>query len=342
MTSLDLRRTFPLPLLLVLAFLLGGIAPAVLAAPKAPPEDPALADGIQLIRDQKWKDAEKWFWKFLKEHPDHAEAMRKYGFVELRRPGGDAVRAREFLEKADRREPGNPVGMFLLAKAYEATGEWKLARETYDRLIELGPGKDDPVRAGAVHLARFNRALIAIRDQDWETAEKLLDVVLRRDPRHAYAWYEKAGIAAARGDTEKALELYRKTREMLNRWAPSEAWTYPQSRYSYIRENTALELAKLYLAKGDAAKAEEVLRPVVDLVRLRAKAGRQQTDTSPKTPLQGEADRRFENAPYWYAKALIALGKKKEAKKLLKEFSRMKLGDPELRDEARQLYRKVR
>ncbi len=340
MTSRNLLRT--LPLLCALVLPVAGIVPVAVAAPKAPPEDPALAEGIRLIRDQKWKEAEKWFWNFLKEHPDHAEAMRKYGFIELRRPGGDAVRAREFLEKADRREPDNPVGLFLLAKACEATGDWAAARRTYDRLIELGPGKDDPVRAGAVHLARFNRALVAIRDRDWATAEKLLDQVLQRDPRHAYAWYEKAGIAAEQGKADRALELYEKTREMLERWAPSEAWTYPQSRYSYIRENTALELAKLYLARGEAEKARQVLSPVVDLVRLRARAGRQNTDTSPKTPLQGEADRRFENAPFYYARALIALGQKKEARKLLKEFSRMKLGDPKLRDEARQLYRKVR
>ncbi len=340
MTSHGLRRI--LPVATVLAVLAAWAAPAVVAAPKAPPEDPLLADGIRLIRDQKWKEAEDWFWKFLKKHPDHAEAMRKYGFVELRRPGGDAVRAREFLEKADRLEPNNPVGMFLLAKACEATRDWRCARETYDRLIELGPGKDDPVRAGAVHLARFNRALIAIRDEDWETAEKLLGVVLQREPNHAYAWYERAGIAAAKGQTDRALELYEKTREMLNRWAPSEAWTYPQSRYSYIRENTALELARLYLAKGEPAKAEEILRPVVDFVRLRAKAGRQSTNPAPKTPLQGEADARFENAPYYYAETLLALGRKKEAKKLFKEFSRMKVGDPKLRDEARARYRKIR
>ena len=299
-------------------------------------------EGERLITRGDWDAAEKYYYKLVKSEPTNAEALRKLGFVELRRPGGDAVRARKYLEKARSLEPENPLGLFLLARTYDVLGMPDLARKTFEELVALGPGRDDPQRASAVHLARFSLAVAAVRRGDADEAKRLFHEVLRREKRHAYVQYELAMLAQKEGRSDEAIDLYEKTLEALDRWAPTESWPYPQARYAYIRENARYELARLLLDKGEVDRALELLEPLVETVTVRAGTRRREIAPAPKSPLEGKPDARFENAPFYCAKALAAAGRTKEARKMLKAFSRMRLGDPELRDEARRLYREMK
>ena len=336
MTHAAWRRAILVGGAVILAWASGGSA--VRAAKPAPRP----SEGEQLIIRQDWEAAEEYYYDRYKADPNDPEVLRKLGFIELRRPGGDAVRARKYLEKARSLDPENPVGLFLLGRTYDALGLRDLAVRTYDELIALGPGRDEPQRASAVHLARFARALAAIEQGDAARAQELLDEVLRREKHHAYVFYEKALLAAGAGRTDEAIDLYRRTLEALDRWAPTESWPYPSSRYAYIRENVTYDLARLLLEKGEAEEAVRLLEPVVEQVRMRNKLPKRAIAPEAKSPLEGEPDVRYENAPLVYGKALAALGRRKEARKVLKEFARMHVGDPDARSRARRLSRELK
>ncbi|GAB4374192.1 MAG: hypothetical protein Kow0062_11930 [Acidobacteriota bacterium] len=316
-------------------------ASLVASAPAAPPA-PQPTEGEQLIIRQDWDAAEEHYYDRIKANPEDAEALRKLGFIELRRPGGDAVRAAKYLEKARSLEPDNPVGLFLLGRTYDVLDRKDLALRAYDRLLEMGPGRDDPQRATAVHLARFARAIAALERGETDRAQQLFDEVLRREKKHGYVYYERAMLAAREGRTDEAIALYEKTLEMLNRWAPTEAWPYPQARYAYIRENTKYDLARLLIERGENTRAITLLEPIVQTVQLRADSRRRPVAPAPKSPLEGKPDVRFENAPLFYAKALAAEGRTKEARAVLKDFYRSRVGDDWARDEARRLYKELR
>ena len=333
-------RTFLVGVAVLAAVLL--VLPASWTA--EPTSDPDLAPGQQLVARHRWEKAESWFYDFVKAHPQHAGALRELGLVELRRPGGDKVRARQYLERAAKIEPDNPIGMFLLAKAYEVGGDatWGKAKEVYQKLVDMGPGKDDPTRAAAVHLARFNRALMAKEEGDLDKARGLLMQVVGREPQHAYATYELGLIAVQEGDLDAAREWFEKAVQNVSLWAPTEAWPYPQGRYGYVRENAAFELGRLLMKTGEMERAREVLEPISKMVEVRAKAKKGHTKPPPKAPLEGIPDLRFEDAPFYYAETLVAAGRTKEAITVLKNFSRMRIGDKNLRAKARSRAKKLR
>ena len=330
-------RTLRAGLVLLVLLVPAALIPSALAQQ----EPRALSEGEMLINRQQWDAAEKHYYELSREEPDNADYLSKLGFVELRRPGGDEVRALRYLEKAISIAPGDPITLFVLGRAYDVVDDEKKARATYDKLIELGPGRDDPTRAGAVHLARFARALIALQEKDYDLARELLFEVIRREPNHGYVLYERGFIELESGNMEGAIENFRECLEAVDKWAPSETWPYPQGRYAYLRENVRFELGKALVAAGKASEAVNVLEPLMQTVRLRDSARRRPIKPPPRSPLQGETDARFENAPYYYGEALAAAGRTKEAKDVFKEFSRMKVGDKDLRRQAKDRRKEI-
>jgi tetratricopeptide (TPR) repeat protein len=329
-------------LALALSLAGAGMAASETAKTKMTADYPELSEGYKMMQKRQWDDAEEWFYDYVDDHPKHAGALRALAQLELRRPGGDAVRARDYIQRALKIEPKHAMGLFVAAKTYEALDESGKAAEVYDRLIELGPGKDDPPRATVLHLTRFARALMAARNDNFDRAKELFEVVLGREPQHGYATYEMGLIAKKVGNREKAIEWLRKTLENLNLWAPTESWPYPGGRYGYVRENARYELAKLLLDAGQPKEALEVIDSAAQMAKSRNRYAKRTRSGVQKSPLQGEADVRFENAPFYKAEALAALGKTEEAEDLFRDFSRFRVGTDDMRDKARDRRRDLR
>ncbi len=321
--------------------LLFAVSSVGLVLAQAPVTYPELAEGDALMASRKWKEAEDWYYDFIKANPRHATALLRIALVELRQPGGDEVKAKGYLDRVIDIENDNPIALFLLGKSFEAMDEQKKADGYYDRLITMGPGRNDPTRAGAVHLARFNRGLSAALEGDNEKAKDLLGQVLQREPQQTYATYELGLVAVDEGNNDKAIEWLQKAVRNTTLWAPREAWPYPQSRYGYVIENSKFELARALLAKGDAKQAAELLKPLYERAQRATKAKRGQGRPKAKAPLEGKADTRYKNAPFYYAEALVAAGNAKEAKKVFKQFARMSAGDSALKSEARARAKKL-
>lgn len=130
----------------------------------------------------------------------------------------------------------------------------------------------DTGAAPAVAIALAERAVVAMRRDDWEDASRILDRALgtvregdlEHHPPTALVHALAARIAARRGDSAGA-------QEGLNRAArlrPQLADAVP-----VIAVQALVELGRAYLAVGDAAGARTVLREAGDVLRLRPGLG---------------------------------------------------------------------
>lgn len=321
------------------AFLVLALSASHLVAQDAPPE---LTPGMDLIRDRDWDAAADWFYSFTRENPGHAEARRQQGFVELHRRDGDLVRARQYLDAAVSAEPDHPIGLMLLGRVCVISEDTQCAVRSFDRIIELGPGERDPMRSGAVHLARFNRGLLHAEAGEADEAREKFEAVLRREPVHAYASFEMGLIEKEAGNLEAALERFQTAYRNLNRWTALEIWAIPQGRYSYARDDVSYELARALVASGRAEEARPLLQPLVDLARARNSSRQVTQKKSERSLLECDIEPRFENSLYAWGEMLEALGETRDAAKAYKEFARMKFGDDELKSEAKRKAKELR
>ncbi len=324
----------------LLAMLL--VVPAALAQSPGLAEFPELKEGEQLIRARKWREAEDWFYEFARANEQHAEARRKLAYVELHSPGGDLVRARQYLEAARSLEPEDPVGLMLLGRTYQIGRDYDKARTTYEKIMTLADAKRDRVADNAGHLARFNSALIALRDGDTDGAKSLFEAVLEREPNHAYALLELARISSKEGGGEETIALLEKADRSLRMWAPLEVWPYPQGRYSYAKDNVCYEMGKALVKAGRAQEARAWLEPLIGLARSRSDSKKVERKPGDRTPLEGPVDDSFVNASFYYAEVLAAEGDKRAAVKMLKEFGRMQLVDAKLKSAAKVRAKELR
>ncbi len=282
---------------------IGPVLPAVLAAvallaPHVAAQDtpPELNEGVELVRARDWDAAADWFYSFARQYPGHAEARRQQGFVEIHRRGGDLVRARQYLEAAVRAEPDHPIGLILLGRVCAIECDTACAARTFDRMIELGPGERDPMRSGAVHLARFNRGLLHADAGEADAAREQFELVLKREPLHAFAAFEIGLLERQAGNLEAAIERFRTAERNLNRWAPLEIWAIPQERYSYARDDVKYELARALVAAGTPEDARRLLEPLVELARARNSSRQVTQKKSERALIEGDIEPGFENA----------------------------------------------
>ncbi|MFE6332740.1 tetratricopeptide repeat protein [Streptomyces sp. NPDC057806] len=210
----------------------------------------------------------------------NAEALA--GLAALANARRDFPAARTWGEAALKLEPKRWTTYPLLIDAYTGTGQYKAAKRTLDRLLELRSGPAVLARAGAVY-----------RDHGWreDAAAALSDAAAAAEaPAERAAYLERGGqLAWERGDREGALRHFQeavrldpdqraaqagqgralaalgRTTEALNAYRVALA-KQPLPEY-------ALELGELYesLGLGQAARVQyDVLR---DQVRRATAAG---------------------------------------------------------------------
>jgi Tfp pilus assembly protein PilF len=75
----------------------------------------------------------------LRENPDHGEALRNLGIIQLGQNRLDS--ASELLAHAIRAEPANPVSHHFLGKVRERQGELDSAYVQYQQAVNLAPGR---------------------------------------------------------------------------------------------------------------------------------------------------------------------------------------------------------
>jgi hypothetical protein len=139
-------------------------------------------------------------------------------------------------------------------------------------------------------------------------------------------------IAARAGRDEEALSLFRQALADKSMWVPQEIWVYPVQRYVFFTENTKTRLAPLMIEAGEAAEVASTLEPIAVEVAARV---RSKTTPTKRNPLEGQLDATYQEAGYWRGRALEALGRKSEARDAYKQWSRLRVGDPALRDDAK-------
>jgi hypothetical protein len=96
------------------------------------------------------------------------------------------------------------------------------------------------------------------------------------------------------------------------------------------------------LKAGKPQEALEAIEPAASMAERRNEYSSRGQRKPPKSPLQGEADARFENAPFYKAEALAALGETEQAKDLFRAFSRFDVGSQDYHGKARDRYRELR
>ena len=152
----------------------------------------------------------------LKATPGHTGLQAALCTLQLH--SGQPLKALQNAQALAQREPDKPGWQHLLGVAHLRLGQTAAARRAFEAAVRLDPGFAAP----QVALARLEAS-----QGDMGSAQKHLQSVLLRQPRHADAlfemgridlqrqqsaaaqgWFEKAQAAAAQGDNQAALALF--------------------------------------------------------------------------------------------------------------------------------------
>jgi putative PEP-CTERM system TPR-repeat lipoprotein len=165
--------------------------------------------------------------------------------------------------------------LFLRGKAFLELGKYREAKRSFDRALDVAGGSEVLPTVG---LAR-----LALKKQQPQQAEQIVEQALKLDPEHPEVWHTKGVIAYMRGDLEQAASHFTRCLE-LNRehYAAkvSRASLYIElERYKEaIKEFSELSVASewdpqisYYLAvakrkAGDLPGAKDALQKATDIV----------------------------------------------------------------------------
>lgn len=310
------------------ALLAAPLAPVAVAA-EEPPEE--ILKGNRMLARGQYEEAFEYFQGLLARSPGDPVLLQRLAYAELQLGDFEGAErlSRQSLESED---ASRSVGFFLLGKALEAQDRKSHARDAYQQGAEAGYRTGDREGILGVLFCRFNRGLLAVFEGDDLTATENFNEVLKLDKENAYARYELGLIAARDGRNEEALALLRQALEDKNKWVPQEIWVYPVQRYVFFTENTKTQMAPFMIEAGEAAEVASLLEPIAEEVAARV---RSKTTPTKKNPLEGQLDATYQEAGYWRGRALEALGRNSEARNAYKAWTRLRVGDPALRDDAK-------
>jgi tetratricopeptide (TPR) repeat protein len=187
-----------------------------------------VAIGVAHMKAGRSAEAERAFSRAVKENPDYPEAHHDYGRLLMQI--GAAERARHHFQRASELRPGEPRDKLWLAKALIETG-W------IDRAEEIALALHD----GYPYEPEAMMVLENVRERrgDWSGALRWLDRVLERAPLHRDAWYRRALVLLQLGETQGAIEAFRRAVELM----PDDF----HARYNFARtllSNGAVEAAR--------------------------------------------------------------------------------------------------
>lgn len=158
--------------------------------------------GMLAARQNRVKDAEKFFDSALKLAPNDALILREAGIFEYTK-GGDMVRARNWLEKSLRLYPGDYYALFYYARILDDSGDKVGAQQRYREVLRHVPEDSE------VH-TYYGRSLGSVNKLSEGYLHLAYAALYGNDQRKASNWLEKAKTAARSPEEKKAVKDYEK------------------------------------------------------------------------------------------------------------------------------------
>ncbi|BCS54989.1 XrtA/PEP-CTERM system TPR-repeat protein PrsT [Geobacter sp. SVR] len=151
----------------------------------------------------KYELAEKEFQKVKRLNPSQREIPLDMGrlYNALRKPELAIAQAREYLSI----EPESAAALEIMGVAYDIRSMPREAEESFLRALRKEPGKTSTTLELAAHYATRGEAA---------RARKLLEEVVRAEPRNVRAYHLLADLERSAGRNEQALALYAKLAEI--------------------------------------------------------------------------------------------------------------------------------
>jgi tetratricopeptide (TPR) repeat protein len=316
------------------------ILPALLAAlaALAGTEPPEYVEGNRLIAKGDYEAALSHFENLRRQNPSDPLPLQRLAYTRIRM--GDFEEAEKLAGKSlDVLGEPHSVSYFLIGKSLQGLGNQGGARAAFERGAEAGYRSGDRTSILGALFCRFNAGLLASFVREDEAAIGHFEEVLKLDKSNAYARYEMGIIAARQGRGEGALTLFEEALRNKLDWSPQEMWVYPVQRYVFFGENVKTRMASLLLEMERAEDVLELLTPVHDTAVRRARSKPVQVKGD---PLGGTLDCAFEDAGFWMGSALADLGRRQEAREMFKEWARLRIGTPDLRQECKRLTKELK
>ena len=146
-----------------------------------------------------------------------------YGEAEDAYFGKDYEEAVKLFNAYTERNSENPWGHYMLALSAWKMGDYQLAEENFTRALELDPG----------HLkSRINLSRVYLDTGKAGEAIVILETVIDEEPVYADAYHLAARAYRQLGETDKAVDSYRKAIQIDN----SHVWAMNNLGLIYIRE----------------------------------------------------------------------------------------------------------
>jgi tetratricopeptide (TPR) repeat protein len=185
------RQRKALRFLLVLSLL---ASPAILSSQQIPKAEQHYRAGLQLEKQEKFREAASEFSKAIGINPEFEDAYYQLGISSLR--AGDQAGAVRAMMQLSQLEPGNNQVRMDLGQVLAASGYYNDALALYLRALQLAP-QDAKIR--------FNIGVIHFKQREYPHAIEDLQQVLELDPTMNEARSLLAAIYDANGDMPEAI-----------------------------------------------------------------------------------------------------------------------------------------
>ncbi len=190
----------------------------------------------------------------------------------------DYSKALEQLKIAEQKEPTNPEVFIMLGKLYAEMDSFAQMTRAFDRALELDSTEIKDIRAWRIDKRAdvFRKGQKSGENQKWDEAIRHTETAVMIDPSYADGWSNLGFFYQKKGDKDKARDAYYKafeldnTNVMLAKQAAVFKYNDGDLDGAIGILNSVIEagkpdvetytlLANFYVAKGEAAKADEVL-----------------------------------------------------------------------------------